>query len=247
MKTDVLVLGAGIVGVSTALHLLDRGRSVVLVDRAEPAAARATAMPGSSSVRRSFPSFPRDPIALVRYALNGQSDVRYSPFFLPKAASFLWQYWRNSAAAPLAVATRAMLPLVEACLPEHDRLVARAGAQHLIRAEGWVALYKTRPRFEAAIAEAVGWRPMAWPIAFSRRRFRCAGEAGLPTGRGPYCRRHPLAGPEDGDRSAGACAGLCRPLRVERRPAGRGRCRNPDRDRRWLADQGGRWRDDHRG
>ena len=30
---DVMVLGAGMVGVSAALHLLKRGRSVVLVDR----------------------------------------------------------------------------------------------------------------------------------------------------------------------------------------------------------------------
>ncbi|WP_312412855.1 FAD-dependent oxidoreductase, partial [Shinella sp.] len=33
MKTDVIVLGAGVVGISTAIHLARRGKSVVLVDR----------------------------------------------------------------------------------------------------------------------------------------------------------------------------------------------------------------------
>ena len=33
MSKDVIVLGAGMVGVSTALHLQQRGRSVALVDR----------------------------------------------------------------------------------------------------------------------------------------------------------------------------------------------------------------------
>ncbi|HTP62504.1 MAG TPA: FAD-dependent oxidoreductase, partial [Burkholderiales bacterium] len=33
MKTDALVLGAGIVGISVALHLQARGRTVALVDR----------------------------------------------------------------------------------------------------------------------------------------------------------------------------------------------------------------------
>ncbi|EGD05634.1 D-amino-acid dehydrogenase, partial [Burkholderia sp. TJI49] len=36
MDFDVIVLGAGIVGVSVALHLQDRGRKVALVDRNAP-------------------------------------------------------------------------------------------------------------------------------------------------------------------------------------------------------------------
>ncbi|HEY4297289.1 MAG TPA: FAD-dependent oxidoreductase, partial [Paraburkholderia sp.] len=36
MDFDVIVLGAGIVGVSSALHLQDRGRRVALVDRRGP-------------------------------------------------------------------------------------------------------------------------------------------------------------------------------------------------------------------
>lgn len=33
MKTDVVVLGAGIVGISSAIHLARLGKSVVLLDR----------------------------------------------------------------------------------------------------------------------------------------------------------------------------------------------------------------------
>ncbi|MFP3617151.1 FAD-dependent oxidoreductase, partial [Paraburkholderia sp. SIMBA_050] len=36
MDFDVIVLGAGIVGVSSALHLQDRGLRVALVDRRAP-------------------------------------------------------------------------------------------------------------------------------------------------------------------------------------------------------------------
>src|SRR4051812_36947423 len=36
-RADVLIVGAGIAGLVTALELLDRGRSVVLLDRCEPA------------------------------------------------------------------------------------------------------------------------------------------------------------------------------------------------------------------
>ena len=37
-SADVLVLGAGIVGLSLALKLQERGRDVVLVDRGRPGA-----------------------------------------------------------------------------------------------------------------------------------------------------------------------------------------------------------------
>ena len=37
MARDILVLGAGMVGVSTAWHLLQRGHRVTLVDRNAPA------------------------------------------------------------------------------------------------------------------------------------------------------------------------------------------------------------------
>ena len=37
LKADILVLGAGMVGVSAALHLQKRGRNVVLIDRHEVA------------------------------------------------------------------------------------------------------------------------------------------------------------------------------------------------------------------
>ena len=36
MHCQTIVLGAGIVGVSTALHLQARGRKVILIDRDEP-------------------------------------------------------------------------------------------------------------------------------------------------------------------------------------------------------------------
>ena len=39
-RTDVIVLGAGMAGVSAALHLQQRGRSVVLVDRRGPGRAQ---------------------------------------------------------------------------------------------------------------------------------------------------------------------------------------------------------------
>ncbi len=46
MARDIIVLGAGMVGVSVAWHLARRGHGVTLVDRREPGARPPSAMPG---------------------------------------------------------------------------------------------------------------------------------------------------------------------------------------------------------
>jgi len=50
-STDVLVLGAGIVGLSLALKLQERGREVVLIDRG--AAGAATSFGNAGLIERS--------------------------------------------------------------------------------------------------------------------------------------------------------------------------------------------------
>ncbi|NKB83957.1 FAD-binding oxidoreductase [Ochrobactrum grignonense] len=96
-QQDVIVLGAGIVGVSAALHLQARGRSVVLVDRGEP--GQGTSYGNAGLIERSsvIPySFPQGFGTLLRYGLNRRSDVRYDPFYVSRIAPWLFQYWRES-------------------------------------------------------------------------------------------------------------------------------------------------------
>ncbi|WP_312798083.1 FAD-binding oxidoreductase [Tianweitania sp.] len=154
MSSDVLVLGAGIVGVSTALHLQARGRSVVLIDRGRP--GEGTSHGNAGLIERSSVvpyAFPRSLTTLMRYALNRSSDVRYDLRDFLHFAPFLFRYWRHSTPHNLEIATRAMLPLIEASVREHDALIEAAGAQDLVRAEGWIAAFRTPGRFEAAVAE----------------------------------------------------------------------------------------------
>ncbi len=155
MHCDTLILGAGIVGVSTALHLQARGRKVILIDRDEPGSGTSHGNAGLIERSSVIPyAFPRELKKLVRYSLNRQSDVRFSWRHLPRIAPWLLSYWRNSAPAPLAEATRAMLPLVQRCVEEHDALIEAAGAQALIKANGWIEVYRDDAAFAGAKAEA---------------------------------------------------------------------------------------------
>ncbi|WP_175650692.1 NAD(P)/FAD-dependent oxidoreductase [Pseudomonas sp. Marseille-P9899] len=183
MHCQTIVLGAGIVGVSTALHLQARGRKVVLIDRDEPGSGTSHGNAGLIERSSVIPySFPRALPRLVRYGFNQQSDVRFSWRYLPKAAPWLLSYWRNSAPAPLAVATQAMLPLVERCVEEHDALIEAAGVQSLVKANGWIEVYRNDAAFEAAKIEAEALKSYGLVFEILDRRQLHEREADLTQG-----------------------------------------------------------------
>ena len=71
MAADVIVLGAGIIGVSVALQLARRGKSVVLVDRRGPGEETSFGNAGLIQREGVVPyGFPQDLALLLRYSLN---------------------------------------------------------------------------------------------------------------------------------------------------------------------------------
>jgi D-amino-acid dehydrogenase len=114
MRSDVTVLGAGIVGICIALHLQKRGREVVLLDRR--GAAEETSFGNAGLIQREgvYPyGFPHDFGALARYAFNRTIDAYYHPTALPKLAPFLWQYWMHSRPARHHEVARRYSKLIE--------------------------------------------------------------------------------------------------------------------------------------
>ncbi|WP_369991001.1 NAD(P)/FAD-dependent oxidoreductase [Pseudomonas xanthosomatis] len=155
-QCQTLVLGAGIVGVSTALQLQARGRQVTLIDRDAPGSGTSHGNAGLIERSSVVPyAFPRELRTLLRYGLNRQSAVRYSVAHLPKAAPWLLNYWQQSAPARLARAAADMLPLVQRCVEEHDPLIEAAGLQHLVSANGWIEVYRDAALFAQAKQEAL--------------------------------------------------------------------------------------------
>ena len=74
---SAIVLGGGMVGVATALHLQCRGWSVALVDRSEPGRETSYGNAGfiqSEMVRPA--AMPRDIASLLRIAAGRTNDVR---------------------------------------------------------------------------------------------------------------------------------------------------------------------------
>lgn len=155
MTKDAIVLGAGIVGVSTAIHLQRRGRQVVLVDRKAP--GQETSFGNAGLIQREgvVPyGFPQQLGTLLRYALNNRVDVHYHLRALPSQIAFLARYWWHSNAKRHETIARAYTPLIEHCLSEHNDLIEASHAEELIRKNGWVELFRSNEKRDAEFAEA---------------------------------------------------------------------------------------------
>lgn len=155
-KFDAIVLGAGIIGVCTSLHLQLRGYHVCLIDKKAP--GQGTSYGNAGLIERSsvIPyHFPRDFSRLVAYAFNHQADVRFDWSYFPKIAPWLFRFWLQSSPKNLEKSTSALLPLIENSVKEHDFLSQKAGATSFIEPKGWLEVYHTDAAFEEAKSQLV--------------------------------------------------------------------------------------------
>jgi len=63
----------------------------------------------------------------VSYALNNRRDAVYHLSASPRLAPWLFRYWQNSTPERVKRSARALAPLMEICVDEHDALIAEAG------------------------------------------------------------------------------------------------------------------------
>ncbi len=149
-RTDAIVLGAGIVGVSVALHLARRGMSVALVERS--GVGEQTSYGNSGVIEGSTilpPAFPSDLGALMRAALRRGSDANYHPGFLPRVAPWLWAFRAASRPDRIVETARLNRPLFARAIGEHETLMQEAGVAGHLRKTGWMKLYRDARAFAA--------------------------------------------------------------------------------------------------
>lgn len=155
LRADVMVLGAGIVGVSAALHLQKRGRDVTLIDK-HGAAGEETSYGNAGLIERAsvFPyMFPRDLTHILRYAFNRSAEAHYHLDALPVVLPWLWRYFRASSPQGAMRSAKAALPLIQRSLVEHEALIEEAGVPELLRRTGWIKLFRSEASLANGIAE----------------------------------------------------------------------------------------------
>jgi D-amino-acid dehydrogenase len=185
-QSNVVVLGAGIVGISCALALRKRGLSVVLVDRRGPGEETSYGNAGVIEGNTVFPpAFPESIGAVLRVALKQATEADYHLAFLPKVAPWLLAYRANSRPGRLIEFAHAMRPLYARALPEHETLMDESGAMRYLRKTGWLKLYRTEAGFAALAREL----DLASEFGLSFERMDLESARGLEPSLNPVFRR----------------------------------------------------------
>ncbi|MDX5936351.1 NAD(P)/FAD-dependent oxidoreductase [Acidithiobacillus thiooxidans] len=141
-KSEVIVFGGGIIGVSIAVHLILRGISVVLVDRDEPGQGASFGNAGLIQTEAVLPKkFPQHITEILKYATNSSNESYYRIKTLPSLAVPFAKFWYHSHAERYHRISEHYAALIERSLPEHLFLAELTGAQHYLANNGWLQLH----------------------------------------------------------------------------------------------------------
>jgi len=172
--SQIVVLGAGMVGVSTALALQERGHDCVIVDRAAPGSETSYGNAGIIQAEAVEPyALPTNPLSLFRMAFGWKNAVDLNWTSLPGQVPALYAYWRSSMQGALRKIIPVWQQLIGEAIPRHAALIEAAGADNLIRKGGYWEAYETEAALAAASLEAER-RKKRYGIEFS-----IADQAGL--------------------------------------------------------------------
>ena len=154
-ETSIVVLGAGMIGVSVAWHLARRGHQVTLVDRRSP--GQETSFGNAGLIQREAIEphpFPRAWSDILRILPNRAIDVRYRLPAMVREAQVLWRYWRASAPQEFERIAQAYASLIVHCTDDHQVMIEASGADALIDRRGWLQVYRSQDTLIAGIVEA---------------------------------------------------------------------------------------------
>jgi D-amino-acid dehydrogenase len=155
VQPDVIVIGAGVVGLSSALALQARGKTVTVLDREGPAAGASAGNAGafaftdilplaSPGLMRKAPRWLLDPLGPLTVPLP--YALRIAPWMLRVA--------RACSPARVEAATTAQTALMDLSKAELEPFLAATGALSMLRRDGNLEVFESEAEWQASLP---GW------------------------------------------------------------------------------------------
>lgn len=149
---DLIVIGAGVVGLSAALAAQARGLKVTVIDREGPAAGASAGNAGAFAFTDIFPlASPRIIRQAPKWLLDPLGPLTVPPRYALKIAPWMWRFWRASSPAQVQASTVAQTALMDLSRAALLEFLEAQGLTPFLRRDGQLQVYEGEREFRSSL------------------------------------------------------------------------------------------------
>ncbi len=155
-RPDVIVVGAGVIGLSAAIAAQARGLSVAVLDREGPAAGASAGNAGAFAFTDILPLASPGILAKApRWLLDPLGPLSIPPRYAVRIAPWMVRFWRACAPARVEASTAAQTSLMDLSRLALEDFLAQTGTLSMLRRDGNLQVYESEAEFAASLP---GWQ-----------------------------------------------------------------------------------------
>ena len=153
---DVIVIGAGVVGLSAAIAAQARGMTVLVLDREGPAAGASAGNAGAFAFTDILPlASPGILKKAPKWLLDPLGPLSVPPAYAFKIAPWMFRFWRACSPEQVEKSTTVQTALMDLSKAELEPFLQRTGTFPMLRKDGNLQVYESQAELNASLP---GWK-----------------------------------------------------------------------------------------
>lgn len=179
---QVIVIGAGVIGLSAALAAQARGLCVTVIDREGPAAGASAGNAGAFAFTDILPlASPGILKKAPKWLLDPLGPLSVPPSYALQIAPWMYRFWRACSPRAVAHSTVAQTAMMDLSKAELEPFLSASGTLHMLEKRGNLQVYESAAELKASLP---GWQARA-EHGIEFQHLTAAEMAGLQPGLSP--------------------------------------------------------------
>jgi D-amino-acid dehydrogenase len=152
MTKQVVVIGAGVIGITTALELQRRGHSVLVLDREGVAAQTSAGNAGAFAFSEVEPlATPGIMKKAPKWLLDPLGPLSIPPAYAFRIAPWMYRFWRASRPSRYKELLSAQASLMDLSCTALTQLIASVTGEAMMQRDGQMQLYESEAEYRASL------------------------------------------------------------------------------------------------
>ena len=177
----IVILGSGVIGVTSAYYLARAGHDVTVLDR-QPGPALETSFANAGQISPGYASpwaAPGIPLKAMKWMLQRHAPLSITPDGTTFQLKWMWEMLRNCTADRYSVNKERMVRLAEYSRDCFRELREDAGIRYESRQQGTMQLFRTQQQFDSAAKDIDVLKESGVPFQLLTRDQLAQGEPAL--------------------------------------------------------------------